>query len=358
MKGTIVAFNGHGQPLSVEVHEVRTLLPGEVLVKNLYTTICGSDLHTYSGVRKEQCPTVLGHEIVGEIMEVGAEHTGLDDAGNPLNVGDRITWSVFSSDADCRCSRMGMPQKGDNLFKYGHAKVAGEEVFHGGLGSHCILKPGTAILKVPSGMPLPVAATINCAIATVAGALRLAGPVEGRRVLVTGMGLLGITAVAMCLEAGAAEVTAADIDPKRLALAQAFGAQHAIHLPEMNAQEKNALIKSQDITLDMSGAPDAIEFGLRALDTGGVAVWVGSVFATRPIAVDAEMMVRKMLTIKGLHNYNYIDFRYAVDFMSANCNKYPFARTIEKEFPLSETVLAFEYALQHKPLRVGVSINS
>ena len=343
-------------PLTWQKREVRTISAGEVLVKNLYTTICGSDLHTYSGARKEACPTVLGHEITGRVVEIGAAHSGLDDAGQPLQQGDIVTWSVFSSDARSSCSLRGMPQKGDQLFKYGHAQIEGAEVFHGGLAEYCILKAGTAILKIPEDMPLPVAATINCAIATVAGALRLAGDIKGKKVLITGMGLLGLTCAAMCKEAGAEWIIAADIDDRRLETALQFGADAAINMQSIAGDVDMLRGNKTDIAFDMSGSPDAIEYGLNALAIGGVAVWVGTVFNTRKIQVDAERIIRSLITIKGLHNYNFEDFRYALEFMTAHWNRYPFGGVVEKEFPLTAAEAAFEYALTHKPLRVGVRI--
>ncbi|PZF71858.1 zinc-binding dehydrogenase [Taibaiella soli] len=351
--GNIVVFEGPGMPLQLQSRELRAIQPDEVLVKNVYTTICGSDLHTYSGVRKEACPTVLGHEIAGRVEEIGSGHSGMDDAGNTLQVGDIVTWSVFASDPESLYSLQGMPQKGAQLFKYGHAQITETEAFHGGLAEYCILKKGTAILKVPETMPLPVVATINCAIATVAGALRLAGDLNGKTVLITGMGLLGITCAAMCREAGAVKVIAADVDDQRLETAKAFGANECVNLRTANT------IRASDVNVsfDMSGAPDAIEYGLNALTTGGTAVWVGSVFNTRAIQVNPEKMIRGLLTIKGLHNYNYEDFRYAVDFMSAHWEDYPFGKVVAEEFALPQAQQAFEYALAHKPLRVGVRID-
>ena len=355
-KGTIVAFNGVGMPLSVEEHEIRPIASEEILVRNVYTTICGSDIHTYSGVRKEKCPTVLGHEIVGEILEIGAQHSSKDNAGNPLLVGDMITWSIFSSDPHSDYAVRGMPQKGEGLFKYGHAQVTDNDIFHGGLATHCILKKGTAILKIPNTVPLQIAATINCAIATVSGAIRLAEHLQGKVVLITGMGLLGITAVAMCIEAGAARVIAADISADRLLFAEKFGAHHTLNFDTSSQEEINSLLKQVDVTIDMSGAPQAIEYGINTLRVGGAAIWVGSVFNTRKIAVDAEMIVRNLLTIKGLHNYNHQDFQYAVTFINSYYNKYPFTEVVSKEFPLLQAAEAFDYAINHKPLRVGIYI--
>lgn len=348
--GDIVSFEGAGLPLSLIQKGLRTVAPGEVLVKNLYTTICGSDIHTYCGVRKEACPTVLGHEIVGEVINVGEGYMG-----GKLMPGDIVTWSVFASDRQSELSQRGIPQKGDGLFKYGHALITDQDAFHGGLAGYCYLRPGTAILKVPDGMPLPVAATINCAIATAAGALRLAGDVRGRHVLITGAGLLGITCAAMCREAGAASVCVGDIDDARLQIAKRFGASSVIDTS--TAAVNMPAEKDMDIAIDMSGAPDAVEYGLSRVAVGGTAVWVGTVFKTRAIQVDAERMIRGVLTIKGLHNYNYEDFEYALSFMADNWSKYPFAEVVAAEFPLHEAEEAFKYAIEHKPLRVGVRID-
>lgn len=355
-KGKIMAFEGPGIALSEQVHDLRALQPGEILVRNLYTTICGSDLHTFCGIRKEACPTVLGHEITGRIMEIGAGHRGTDSAGNILQIGDTVTWSVFSSDETSELALRGMPQKGQQLFKYGHAKIENAEVFHGGLSEYCFLKKGTAILKIPPEMPLPVAATINCAIATVAGAIRLAGNIKGKRVLISGAGLLGLACAAMCREDGADDVVLADIDRARLKQSLNFGANNTINLRDDASGTENNSITGFDIAFDMSGAPDAMEYGLSKLTVGGVAVWVGAVFSTRKVEINAESIIRNIITIKGLHNYNFQDFSSALDFMSLNWNKYPFASIVEKEFPLSRAHEAFEFALASKPIRVGVRI--
>jgi alcohol dehydrogenase len=356
--GNLVAFLGPGE-LVMQQHGIRELKPGEILIRNLYTTLCGSDLHTYCGARETPCPTVLGHEIVGEIIRLSPSHNGFDYKGKTLAPGDTITWSVFSSNPQSFYSLEGIPQKGDGLFKYGHGKIEGEDAFHGGLSEYCILRADTAVLKIPASLPLPIAATLNCAIATVAGSLRLAGDLRDKNVLITGMGLLGITCAAMCRTAGAEWVGAADITDKRLEDALLFGADEVMNLNGNNQHlvEKAARQfprKGVDVVFDMSGSPDAMEFGLEMLAIGGKAIWVGAVFNNRKLQVDAEKVIRNLLTIKGLHNYNYEDFKNALDFMNRNWQKFPFSQVVEKEFSLNEAQQAFEYALQHKPLRVGI----
>lgn len=350
--GRLMAFDGPGKPFRLEKQPLRALQPGEILVRTLYTTICGSDLHTYCGLRQEPCPTVLGHEIVGQIVEIHPEHGATDLLGEILRPGDRITWTIFTSNPQSANSLRGIPQKGEGLFKYGHARVTADDAFHGGLAEYCVLKAHTGIIRLPESMPDAVAATLNCSVSTVAGALRMAGEIKGKNVLITGMGHLGVTCAAMCREAGAAWIAAADISEKRLEEAKRFGANELIDM----RGEKAMLPKNTDLVFDMSGSPDAMEFGLAALGIGGCAIWIGAVFNTRPLQIDPEKVIRNLLTVKGLHNYNFDDFRYAFGFMRRNWEKYPFGSVVEKEFPLDEVKEAFEYALQNKPLRVGIRL--
>jgi len=354
MKGKLVAFEGHGKPFRKEERTVEPLANGEIRVRNAYTTICGSDLHTYAGLRQEPCPSVLGHEIVGYIDELDENHAGLDYTGQTLKTGDRITWSIFSSDPNAALSKQGMPQKAPGLFKYGHAKIETNNAFHGGLADYCILKKGTAVFKLPEGLPTALAATINCAVATVSGAIRTAGNVDGRTVLITGMGLLGLVCVAMCKEAGANKIIAADINPSRTTQALQFGADIGMDLSIESASD---IIGNVDYAFDMSGSPDAMEFGFNKLGIAGTAVWIGAVFKTRDININAERVIRNLISIKGLHNYNYDDLANAVLFMGNNWQKYPFTEVIGKEFTLEEVDDAFDYAISQKPLRVGIRID-
>lgn len=356
MTGKLVLFEAPGKDFVTAEYPVRPLQPGEILVKNTYTTICGSDIHTYNGLRKEPSPTVLGHEIVGEIIAIDPQHSGRDLKGQPLQKGDRITWTVFASDPHSTNALAGMPQKGDNLFKYGHAIALAPDVFHGGMAEYCILRPNTALLRLPNDMPLTVAATLNCSISTVAGALRMAGDISNRKVLITGMGHLGVTCAAMCKEAGAAWVGAADITGSRLEQATAFGADATFNLND--AADLKSLLpgNSVDIVFDMSGSPAAIELGITTLALGGIAVWIGAVFPGRKVELNPEAIIRNLITIRGLHNYNYTDFEKALDFMEKSWKTYPFEQAVEKEFPLSQAQQAFDYAVTHKPYRVGIRL--
>lgn len=355
--GQILVFDGADKPLKLVQMEVPALKAGEILIKNTYTTLCGSDLHTFCGKRNEKTPTVLGHEIIGVVAEISGTHSHLDYNGEVLKIGDRVTWAVFAAEPQEEWLNKKMPQKSDHLFKYGHARIEGDDIFHGGLGDFTVLKSNTAVFKLPDTLPTAIAATINCAVATVAGAMRLAGDVSGKTVMVTGMGLLGNLAVAMSKAQGAKEIIAVDISEERLEQSARFGATHT-YLSTNNAVVRESLSGHKvDVAFEMSGAPEAAELGIDNLTIGGIAIWIGAVFKTRKIEIDAEQIIRRIITIKGLHNYNFEDLQYALKFMTDYHQEFPFHEIISKEFPLTEATKAFEYALTHKPLRVGVYID-
>lgn len=327
---------------------------GELLVRNDYTTLCRSDLTTWSGKRREALPTVLGHEIVGHLVAAHASAPVVDVAGRSLRVGDRVTWAIFAADPASARARAGMPQKAAGLFKYGHETITDDCAHHGGLGEFTLLREHTPIARLDEDVPDPVAALVNCSIATVAGALRLADDVRDQRVLVSGAGMLGLCACAMARDRGAREVVAVDVDAGRAARSLAFGADRG----EVVGLDGSGFagLPPCDVVLEFSGAPAAMASSLSRLEIGGRAVWVGATFPQPPTAVDAEMVLRRLLTIRGLHNYNREDFVAAVAFVAARHSRWPFLELVHDAFRLADVDAAFRHAVERNPVRVGVRI--
>jgi alcohol dehydrogenase len=354
--GKAAIFSKPGTSFEIVCRELPPIKSGEILVKTEFTTICGSDVHTFSGRRIEPSRVVLGHEIVGNIIWIDSEHPGVDLRGEPISIGDRITWSIFAVPTGSKSPRKDLPQKSAPLFKYGHALAEGDDVFNGGLAEYCILRKNTALIKLSGEIPAGTAATINCAHSTVAGALRVAGEISGKNVLVFGAGLLGLSCVAMCKEAGAEMVSITDYDEDRLRWGKPFGANQTFTYPGNN-QANNLPWSKMDLVFDMTGSPDAMKSGIASLAIGGVAVWVGAVYPEKPVEVDAQVIVRNMLQIRGLYNYNYEDFLNATTFIEKNWQKYPFEGLVEREFTLDEVDDAFAFAAKNKPVRAGVRLN-
>lgn len=361
----VAVFSSPGAPIELRSVPVPAPGEGEILTRVLCCTLCGSDLHTYSGRRSGPTPTILGHEILGEIAVIGPGSTPVALDGRPVLVGDRVTWSIAASCGSCVSCATGLPQKCVDLFKYGHEKDDETHAFSGGLAEHCVLRRGTALVHVPPALDDRVACPANCATATVAAVLRAAddraaADRDGAVVLVQGAGMLGLTACAMSRWRGAREVISSDPDAVRLALAPSFGATRVVAIDPRGDDELERTVadvtagRGVDIAIEMSGDPTAIERGLPLLREGGRYVWAGAVFPDRPVSILAEMVVRRLVTIHGVHNYAPEDLSTAIEFLEENHAKYPFEGLVSKTFSLSNVESAFEHAIEERPLRVGV----
>ena len=352
-------FTGPGHPLTLEHLPVPRLGPGEVLVRVTCCTLCGSDLHTFQGRRTTPTPTILGHEIVGKIAGLGPGAPFHDYGGKPLQLGDRVTWPVTASCGDCFYCDRDLPQKCERLFKYGHEKITTTHALSGGLAEYCHLALGSAMVRLPDVLQDSVAAPSSCATATAVAALRAAGGCENEVVLIQGAGMLGLNACALARLRGAREVIICDVDADRLGWAGLFGVSQQVLWRE-GGEELAKVVKKVsggrgvDVALEMSGAPSAIEAGLTLLGTGGRYVLVGAVFPTRAVAVEPETVIRRLLTIRGVHNYTAGDLNEAVSFLAQNHQRYPFAQRIGATFPLREARQAFQHAIEKRPLRVAV----
>ncbi|QEG20388.1 zinc-binding dehydrogenase [Mariniblastus fucicola] len=345
----------HKRPISIPKLET-----GQVLIEVTCCTICGSDLHTFCGRRDAPEGCVLGHEIIGKVAAWGGSSTPSDFHGSPLAKGDRVTWAMAVGCGECFFCNRKMGQKCESIFKYGH-EPRGTGAPTGGLSDYCVLVPGTPIFRVPDSLSDEVACPANCATATVSAATRLIAEthrIEGSNVLVIGAGMLGLTATAQLTDAKAANVVVADVDSDRLALARKFGATECVSTSNKADLENltGSLTQQRgfDIVLDFAGVHAAVLTALDSVRTGGCVLLAGSVFKTEPIPLLPETVVRKMLTIRGLHNYLAEDLAFGLRFLESAQTRYPFESLVSRTFLLDETQDAFEFARDQRPIRVAV----
>jgi putative phosphonate catabolism associated alcohol dehydrogenase len=355
-----LVFRAPGVALElIAVPEV-DLRHGEVLVEIELATICGSDLHTISGERAGPAPLVLGHEQVGRVVALGPGRAARDVRGREVHVGARIVWGVAIDCGRCRYCRLGLPQKCASLRKYGHERLRRGWELSGGFASHAHLLARTVIVPVPEELPSSLLAPASCATATVAAALEAAEsvrPITGSVVAVSGAGMLGLTAIAMSREAGAI-VIAADPDPVRRRQALAFGAASvsdgSVAGLEAALRRIPAARHGFGIGFELSGAPGAVSTLLSHTDVGAVVVLVGSVFPVRPIDLEPEAVVRRMLTIRGVHDYAPRHLSRAVDFLAGAGDRYPLRELVGEVFPFARVADAVEAAAKHTSVRVGL----
>jgi alcohol dehydrogenase len=358
--GRAVVYDAPNAPFEVREYPVRDVHVGEVLVRITMSTICRSDIHSYEGHRPNPCPGILGHEIIGVIEQIG---DGIRDdmRGDALAPGDRVTWTEYFADGPSYYRDVhDMPQKSPGLRKYGHDLVADDPHFLGGFADYCYILPGTGILKLPDALSDEEAAPLNCGVATMISVTEAAQIAMGDTVVVQGLGLLGIYGCAIAKARGAARVIALDAVPARLEVAKRFGADLCFDVSTMS---EDALVKAvraasppdgPDVVLEVCGVAAVVPAGIRMLRIGGRYVLAGVVNPGSTFTLDGNDLIRKWITLKGIHNYHPLHLIQALDFVMANRERFPFKDIVDSRFGLDQLGEAFAKAANHSVLRAAI----
>jgi len=361
----VVLFQGAGQPLSLQAVPLPRPAPAEVLVKVRCATLCGSDLHTFSGRRSGPTPSILGHETVGEVVSVGEGEATYFGTQRAVELGDRVTWSIVWSCGRCFYCQRSLHPKCEQLVKFGHVQWDQQNPLLGGLSEYCLLPRGTALVPIPDSIPDSLACIANCAGATVSAIFRYikesCGCLLGQVIVLQGFGMLGMMAVGMAKQAGAAAVIVLEPDGHRREQSLRFGADVALD-PQIHQQEILQTIhrlsdqRGADIVIELSGNSQALELGPKLLRQGGEYYLAGSVFPGGQVNWSAEQIVKNMLSIKGIHNYNPVDLQAAVEFLDqmSPLQRQTLLDSISPPWSLDNVPEAFAEAASNRWLRVAV----
>ena len=339
-----IIFDGPGRPLRRAELPLPDPGPGQLLVAICRATLCGSDLHTLSGRRPAPTPCILGHEAVGQVTAAGPGRT---DAA----VGSLITWTLADSCGTCTyCTDYGLPEKCRVLFKYGHAGLDDGHGLNGCYASHILLRPGTHIVPLDAALDEGVAAPANCALATMVNALSDL-PSQTTTVVLQGAGLLGIYGCALLHQRGIERIFCIDIEPARLEQVGRFG---GIPIDGRSEREMARIGREVDAVVEVAGVPELVPPGLDLLRPGGLYLFVGLVHPASQLDLTGEQIIRKCLTIRGVHNYGPRHLDQAVAFLQQTAQRYPYASLVSPPLPLDRLDQAFDLARQRTYHRVSV----
>jgi alcohol dehydrogenase len=352
-----VVFTAAGRELETVSFPTPAPRGAEVLVRVACCTLCRSDLHTHAGRRIEPTPAILGHEIVGRIEAFGPDAPGQDAAGLALSVGSRVSWAMVVGCGACFFCTEDLSQKCERPYKYGHERFSPDRPLGGGLADCVVLIPGTVLFRVPDEVPDRVAASANCAAATAAAMLRCGGSIAGRSVLILGGGVLGVTACAMASSAGAQSVIVSDPIPACRERARCFGATH-----DLPAEEAELTARVRDITrgrgadlvLELAGVAETVQAALALTRIGGKVVLAGTVAPLGNVVFDPESVVRRWLTICGVHNYHPRDLATALKFLTDSHAEFPWESLVVADYRLEQAEQAFARAHAEAGVRVAV----
>lgn len=316
------------------------LEPGAALVRIACTTLCGTDIEIWSGKMSfpGMLPMVLGHEMVGEVVAVGAG--AHDTLGRQLAVGDRIGWSESTCGECFGCTVLREPVACSKR-GYGFLQRADVAPFAtGGLLEYCYVTPGAAKLLLPDEVKDSWAAMAGCAAKTVLRAFDRAGGVRpGSRVVIQGSGALGIFATAVAHIAGAGTVITIGAPTTRLEAASRFGADHVVDIAggsEATIARVLELTDGQgaDLVLDFAGAPSVGPEAVAMAAQRGTVVIVGSTGPTGD-AITLGAVMGKELTIVGSLNGDIADYYRAIEFFRSFAHRMPWDELFSEPVGLS-----------------------
>lgn len=351
---------GPNQPFQLRRYPLRPVRSGEVRVRVRLATICGSDVHSYCGHRPNPFPGILGHETVGTIEALGSDLTR-DLKGEKLAPGDRVTWTLFAPSEDAYFSGvLDMPQKSRGLRKYGHESVEQDPPLLGGFAEYCYLLPGTGILRLPDTVSDEVAAPLNCGVATMVAVTEAGGIGLGDRVVIQGLGLLGLYGCAIAKARGAQCVIAIDGCADRRQRAQAFGADICLSPGDLAEDDLIDTVNAAcppdgaDVGIEVCGVAQAVPAGLKMLRTGGRYVMAGLVSPGSAVTLEGNDLVRRMLHLRGVHNYHPRHLVQALDFVVAHRDRFPLAELVGARFGLDAIDAAIAAAAGRSVVRAAI----
>jgi threonine 3-dehydrogenase len=275
----------------------------DVKIRVLMTGICGTDLHIYDwdewAKKTIPVPLVIGHEFVGEIVEVGS------------NVSDFHPGEIVSGEGHVVCGRCRNCLAGR---RHLCAHTLGVGVNRDGAFAEYIVLPMTNIWRHSPKVDLEVAAIFDPFGNAVHTAL--AFPVLGEDVLVTGAGPIGIMAAAVLRHAGARYVVITDINPSRLKLAEKLGVTLAVNTSKTSlgeVQKQLGMLEGFDVGLEMSGNPSAFREMIANMSHGGKIAMLG--IPAQEMPIDWRQVIFNMLTIRGIYGREMYETWYQMTVM-------------------------------------------
>jgi len=290
--GSMRAVVAHGiGDLRVEPRPVPTPGPGEIAVRVRYGGICGSDLHYWRhgavGEFRVREPLVLGHEIVGVVLQTGAGVPHPPAPGTPVAVHPATPCGTCPQCAAGHRNTCPTSRYLGSAAHFPHVQ--------GGF-SDVVVLPAAQVLALPPGLDLLRAAVAEPA-AVAWHAVRRAGDVRGKRVLVTGAGPIGCLVISALRAAGSGEITVTDLHPEPLAAAASLGATRTLRAGEPfdNLQV--------DIAIESSGSPAGLATCIGAIRPGGLLVGLGLLaHGGAPVAVNT--LITRELNFAGSFRFD------------------------------------------------------
>lgn len=321
----------HGQgDLRVEELPVPVPGPGQALVAVRYGGVCGSDLHYWRhggvGDFRLREPMVLGHEVVGTVVSYGSPDASGPAVGTAVAVHPATPCEVCPECADGRRNVCRDTRYLGSAARFPHVQ--------GGFAAQVAVPVGQ-LRPLPAGLGLRRAALAE-PLSVALHAVRRAGDVTGRHVLVTGAGPIGCLVVAAAKAAGAGRVTVTDLLPAALEFGRIAGADILVRADD---PDDAGWPSEVDVAIEASGVAAGLDSCLRLVRRGGVVVQLGMLPAGRsPFA--GNLVVSREIELRGAFRFD-VEFDGALELLAAEAS---FDGLVSAVVPVREAEAAFALA--------------
>jgi L-idonate 5-dehydrogenase len=313
--------------------EIPAIGPHDVQVRIRAGGICGSDLHYYQhggfGAIRIREPLIPGHEIAGEVMQVGAAVT-------TVKPGDRVAVNPSRACGHCAFCLDGRPRHCTDMRFYGSAMRVPH--VQGGFREVLVCTEAQAV-KLPEGLSVQHAAFAEPLSVCLHAAVQ-AGPLLGKRVLVTGTGPIGALAILVARHAGAREIVTTDLAEAPLAIARRIGADLAINMKnEPDGLDRFHADKGYfDVVFEASGSGAALASAFNVARPGAVVVQLG---LGGDVTLPMNTLVAKEIQLRGTFRFD-AEFDWAVAFIGSGA--IDVTPLLTEVIPLDDAVRAFDLA--------------
>ncbi len=310
----------------------------DVLIKIKKTAICGTDIHIYNWDEWAQktipVPMIVGHEFVGEIVDMGAEVTG-------FKIGDRVSGEGHIACGHCRNCRAGR--------RHLCRANIGVGVTRQGCFAEYLSIPATNAYILPDEITDDQASIMDPFGNATHTALSF--DLVGEDVLITGAGSIGIMAAAIAKHVGARHIVITDVNDYRLDIARKMGATRAINVKETSLEEtmkELKMVEGFDVGLEMSGNSAAFNSMLENMNHAGKIALLG--FLPQSTTIDWNKIIMKGLFVKGIYGREMFETWYKmVAMLQSGLNIDP---VITHHFPIDEFEEGFKVMASGKSGKV------
>jgi len=351
-------------PVTVQEFPRPSLEEGSILLRTIFSEVCGTDVHLYHGhLASVPYPIIPGHVNVGEIAQIKGRPVDIDD--HPLHVGQIVTfldvhetcghcWFCLVAKASTRCPHRRV---------YGITYSAREGLL-GGWSEMIYLKPGVKVLPLPQSVSPERFIGAGCGLPTAVHAIERGEIMLGDTVVVQGSGPVGLNVAILAQLSGATQVIVIGGPEARLREAERIGADVTIAVEKTSPEERLERVleltkgRGADVTIEASGNPEAVREGFGMTRDAGRYVIVGQYTDMGDIRMNPHLDInRKHLQISGTWGSDFSHFWRGLCVLAKHGERFRWERFISRRYALTEANKALDDVEHYRTVKALIDPN-